>query len=71
MKVTSASAIIDHACYGCELNNSRIAKLWLQRLEDKLEVFNWDRGMDKTAKTPTAQAIVDFLCERLADLVYA
>jgi hypothetical protein len=28
-----------------ELSDSRISKLWIQRLSDKKTVFNWDRGM--------------------------
>ncbi len=54
-----------------ELAKSRISKLWLQRLDDKQTVFNWDRGLDVDATTDLARAIVDFLAAGLADLAYA
>ena len=50
-----------------ELGDSRISKLWVQRLADRQEVFNWDRGADVAA----ADAVVDFLSVGLADLAYA
>ena len=54
-----------------ELDDSRISKLWVQRLADKTPVFSWDRGLDIPATDETAKAIVDFLCAGLADHVYA
>jgi hypothetical protein len=54
-----------------EIGDSRISKLWLQRLSDKQTVFNWDRGMDIEATDATVRAIVDFLCAGLADHVYS
>lgn len=54
-----------------ELGDSRISKLWVQRLADKQTVFSWDRGLDIAAANDTAQAIVDFLAAGLADHVYA
>ena len=54
-----------------EIGDSRISKLWVQRLVDKQTVFNWDRGADVAATDPVAAAIVDFLCAGIADLVYA
>ena len=54
-----------------ELGDSRISKLWVQRLADKKPVFNWDRGLDQPAETDLAQAIVDFLAAGLADQTYA
>jgi len=54
-----------------ELKESRISKLWLQRLADKTVVFHWDRGMDQPAANDLAQAIVDFLAAGLADYVFA
>jgi hypothetical protein len=54
-----------------ELDESRVSKLWLQRLADKRTVFNWDRGLDVPADTDLAKAIVDFLCAGLADAVYS
>lgn len=52
-----------------ELDDSRISKLWVQRLADKQTVFNWDRGLDVAATTDIARAIVDFLAAGLADYV--
>ncbi len=54
-----------------ELGDSRISKLWVQRLADKKTVFNWDRGMDQPAADQITQAIVDFLAAGLADQTYA
>jgi hypothetical protein len=53
-----------------EIDDSRISKLWLQRQADKVNVYNWDRGMDIPAADKTAQAIVDFLCAGLAEHTY-
>jgi len=54
-----------------EIRDSRISKLWVQRLADKKTVYNWDRGLDIPAANTTAQAIVDFLCAGLAEHTYA
>jgi hypothetical protein len=56
-----------------ELNESRISKLWLARpwLAGERTVFNWDRGADVPAADPFAAAIVEFLCDGLADYAYA
>jgi hypothetical protein len=54
-----------------EIGDSRISKLWVQRLADRRQVFNWDRGADVPAADPVAAAIVDFLCAGLAEHVYA
>jgi hypothetical protein len=53
-----------------ELGQSRISKLWVQRLADKETVFNWDRGLDIPAANDLVQAIVDFLSDGLADHTY-
>ena len=53
-----------------ELGDSRISKLWLQRISDRATVVNFDRGWDIRPTTETAQAIVDFLAAGLADYVY-
>jgi hypothetical protein len=53
-----------------EIGESRISKLWVQRLADKKTVFNWDRGADVPAEDATVQAIVDFLCAGLAEHTY-
>jgi hypothetical protein len=54
-----------------EIGDSRISKLWVQRLADRRQVFNWDRGADVPATDPVSKAIVDFLCAGLADYVFA
>jgi len=54
-----------------EIGDSRISKLWIQRLADKREVFNWDRGADVPAADDVARAIVDFLAGGLADHIYS
>jgi hypothetical protein len=54
-----------------EIGESRISKLWVQRLADKRQVFNWDRGADVPAADQTTACIVDFLACGLADYVYA
>ncbi|MBI5763654.1 MAG: hypothetical protein HZA51_09045 [Planctomycetes bacterium] len=53
-----------------ELARSRISKFWLQRIEDRVTVFNWDRGMDIEAVTPEIQRIVDLLADGLAEHIY-
>jgi len=54
-----------------EIGDSRISKLWIQRLADKREVFNWDRGADVQAADDVTRAIVDFLAGGLADHIYS
>src|SRR5688572_32865688 len=53
-----------------EIGESRISKLWIQRLADKRGVFNWDRGADVPAADHLTACIVDFLAGGLADHVY-
>ncbi len=53
-----------------ELGDSRISKLWVQRLADRTEVFNWERGPDRPATDELAAAVVDFLCAGLAEHIY-
>lgn len=61
----------EHAeCAEFELGESRISKLWLQRLDDKVTVANFDRGWDTRPTTKIAAAIVDFLAAGLADCIY-
>src|SRR5271169_130330 len=57
-------------CPDWELADSRISKLWVQRLDDRMTVFNWDRGPDQPAADAVVQAVVDLLTARLAALVY-
>jgi hypothetical protein len=54
-----------------EIGDSRISKLWLQRLSNKRVVFNWDRGSDVPAADQHTQQIVDFLTEGLAEHLFA
>ena len=61
----------EHAtCSDYEIGDSRISKLWLQRIADQREVYSWDRGLDHAAEDATAQAIVDFLCAGLAESTF-
>jgi len=53
-----------------EIDDSRISKLWLQRRDDKVTVYNWDRGLDLAPADAMAAAIVDFLCAGLAEHTY-
>lgn len=53
-----------------EIGDSRISKLWVQRLADKQIAFHWDRGADIEARDETASAIVGFLCAGLADYIF-
>ncbi|MEX1229484.1 MAG: hypothetical protein WEB58_04540, partial [Planctomycetaceae bacterium] len=50
-----------------ELGDSRIGKLWLQRLSDRVTVVNFDRGWDIMPQTDEAKGLVDFLYAGLAD----
>lgn len=53
-----------------ELNQSRISKLWIKRLADQTVVYSWDRGLGTPAENNTVEAIIDFLCDGLAEYVY-
>ena len=54
-----------------EIGESKISKLWIARIKNKEQVFNWDRGPDHPAATKKTQAVVDFLAGGLADFIYA
>jgi hypothetical protein len=54
-----------------EIGDSKISKLWIQRLADKKTVFNWDRGADVPGENEIAQRIVDFLCAGLAEHAFS
>ena len=54
-----------------ELGDSRISKLWMCRLDTKVMVYNFDRGLDFEAATDETQAAVDFLAAGLAEHTYA
>ena len=61
----------EHAeCSDWEIGDSRISKLFIQRLADKRTTFNWDRGPDVIAADDTTLQIVDFLAGGLADHIY-
>jgi hypothetical protein len=67
----SALVFSEHAeCPEYELRDSRISKLWLQRISDGRCVANFDRGWDVRPTTTVATSIVDFLAAKLADMVY-
>jgi hypothetical protein len=53
-----------------ELGESRISKLWVQRLSDGRVVFNFDRGMDVPPRDERARAVVAFLAAGLAERVF-
>lgn len=54
-----------------ELRDSRISKLWIQRLSDRRQVFNWDRGADVPAADEITAALVDYLAAGLAQYIDA
>lgn len=67
----SALVFPEHAeCPEYELGQSRISKLWLERMADNTVVVNFDRGWDRRPANATAAKIVDFLAANLADLIY-
>ena len=53
-----------------ELGDSRISKLWIQRIADRKKVFDWDRGPVTPAAGSLAGEIADFLCAGLAERIY-
>ncbi|MBN2024052.1 MAG: hypothetical protein JW809_14815 [Pirellulales bacterium] len=58
------------ACPDFELGDSRLSKLWIERLADRRTVCSFDRGWDLRPATPEAAAIADFLAAGLAEHVY-
>jgi len=50
--------------------DSRISKLWVQRISDKATVYNWDRGADIEPTTELAGVIVDLLAAGLAETTF-
>ena len=67
-----ALVFADHAeSESFELHQSKISKLWVQRLADKVTTFNFDRGMDVDAADETNKQIVGFLCAGLADHIFS
>ena len=55
---------------GYELDDSRISKLWLAQISDRLMVACFDRGWDVLPTTDAARTIVDLLAAGLAESVY-
>lgn len=53
-----------------ELGDSRISKLWVRRISDKTNVYNWDRGADIEPVDAEVQQVVDFLAGGLADVIF-
>ncbi len=61
----------EHAvCESYELEDSRISKLWVQRIDDRATVVHFDRGWEVRPTTPLAQQIVDLLAAGLAETIY-
>lgn len=50
--------------------DSRISKLWVQRISDQTQVYNWDRGADIEPTTELAGVIVGLLAAGLADHIW-
>ena len=53
-----------------ELGESRISKLWVQRLADAAVVFNFDRGLDVPAADSAAARVAEFLAAELARRIF-
>ncbi len=53
-----------------ELGQSRVSKLFVQRIKDRYVVFSWDRGLDVPPADDRVAALVDFLTEGLAGLAF-
>ena len=53
-----------------EIGDSRISKLWVQRLAERRITLNWDRGEDVRAADELTQSIFDFLAGGLVDHIY-
>ena len=49
--------------------DSLISKLWVERISDRVAVYNWDRGADVEPTTEMAGVIVDLLAAGLADAI--
>jgi hypothetical protein len=53
-----------------ELDQSRISRLAIIDADTKKLVFNFDRGLDVPPANAETQAVVEFICEGLADLIH-
>jgi len=53
-----------------ELDQSRLSRLTVIDAETLEMVFNFDRGLDVAAANADTQAVVEFLCKGLADLIH-
>lgn len=54
-----------------ELFKTRITKLWVQRIADRQETYNWDRGLDREPADFETEAIVDLASDFLADFIFS
>jgi hypothetical protein len=52
------------------LGDSRISKLWVRRISDRVTVFNWDRGQDVPAANAEVESVVRFLADGLAESTF-
>ena len=50
--------------------DSRISKLWLQRMSDGATAYNWDRGADIAPTNEIAGTIVGLLAAGLAETIF-
>ena len=50
--------------------DSRISKLWLQRMSDDATVYSWDRGADIEPTNEIAGVIVGLLAAGLAESIF-
>ena len=50
--------------------DSRISKLWLQRMSDGATVYSWDRGADIEPTNEMAGVIVGLLAAGLAETIF-
>ena len=66
-----ALVFADHAeSEESELAQSQISRLTVIDAETLEMVFNFDRGLDVAAANAETQAVVEFLCERLANVIH-
>ena len=50
--------------------DSRISKLWVERISDRATVYNWDRGADIEPTNEHAGVIVGLLATGLAETIF-
>ena len=54
-----------------EIADSRISKLWVERMSDRVTVYHWDRGLIVEPATEMAGVVVGLLTAGLAEMIYA